>query len=135
MKRKMRPFYVYVTICVILELLSLIGLFFNIWEITCTLGIGIVFAIVYYFLLQQGMNFIKPNDESSVGLFYLFTLLRFLCILVGILIPALILYLTRGDTSKWRYLYLIISTVPFLGVTLFMALEKNRNKGVEDAKN
>lgn len=131
-KPKMNSFYIYLIACLACEVLSFVSLFFHLWEIPAILAISIVFAIIYYLLLIKGVKFIRPDNQSGVGLFYLFVLLRYLCAILGLLLPALLLYFTRGDTSKWRYLYLIIATLPFLGVTISMVFEKNHNLGGEN---
>ncbi len=129
MDYKKKSLLIYVSICGVLLLCSLIGLFFGIWEITCAYSFGFVFALIYYFLLTKGMSFITPESEGKgIFLFYLMTFLRFLCIILSLVLPALIFYFTSDGASKFRYLYLILTTLPFLGVTALMMIDKSKGE-------
>ncbi len=131
---KEKTFFIYLIVCLMMILLSLIGLFFHNYEILLSVSVGTVFGIVYFFLLFKGMNFIRKDMENkNIILFYVFTFLRMLVAFLGIFLPALILYLTRKDDSPYRYLNVIAATLPFLIIPILMMRQKKETTG--DLKN
>lgn len=93
-----------------LLLLSLLGLIWGDWEIIMCLGIGVVFG---------GLNFIlfifTADQSKSSSSIYIYAILRYLSMFIGIIVPAVILYFTQTDSdTKLRYLNLLGATIPFV---------------------
>ena len=121
---KAKAYLFQLIISVAIVLISLIGLFFGIWELVMSTGIASVFAFIYLFFMIWGANGISVNTSKSAK-FLISTLIRFIIAAIGILIPALIIRLTEGaEPNKLRYLNVIAATIPFLLVNLSLNLVK-----------
>ena len=119
---KVKAYLIQLIISVVLILLSLIGLFFGVWELVMSVGISSVFAFGYLFVMFVGMKNVTTDTSKSLG-FLVSTVVRFLIAAIGILLPALIIKLTdNGD--KLRFLNVIAATIPFLTVNLTLNLVK-----------
>lgn len=118
---------------VILILLSLIGLFFSVWEILVSVSIASVFSFIYLFTLVKGMDYVGPSSSpKKAGLFMLFTVIRMVLVFISLLIPALIIKFSASEVDKLRYLYLIGATLPFLVVNLTLSFVKEEMKKESD---
>jgi len=117
MDLKKRNYLIFGFINLVFLLLCLLGLIWGLWEIVACYGIGLVFAALsYYTLIETAYD----KDDSSVKI-YSRAFLRYVFMILGIGLPALVLFLTDqpGDT-KYRYLFILISTVPFM-LNVFLA--------------
>ncbi len=127
MKYELKVVLIHIAICVIISLLSLIGLFFNNWELSTCVSISSIFGILYFLLLLKSGNMVNPKfDGAKTGTFLLFTFLRFGLALIGLLIPALIIHFSNPDGDKIRYLNILGSTLPFISVNIILVCCKRR---------
>ena len=110
-------------ICLIITLLSLIGLFFGEWPIIiCTLICGLI-STINAFLLAKSGNMTTPNGTSLF--FLLFTFLRFLLMIIGLVASALIIYFTMGEQiNTYRYLIVAIAAIPYIVTPFTLAFIK-----------
>lgn len=117
MDLKKRNYLIFGCINLVLLLLCLLGLIWGLWEIVTCYGIGLVFAgLSYYTLIETAYD----KDDSSTKI-YSRAILRYVFMILGIGVPALILYFTnQTDDTKYRYLFILISTVPFM-LNVFLA--------------
>ena len=126
MKYELKILLIHLISCLVLILLSLVGLFFRDWEIFLCITIASIFSLIYSFLLIKGSSFIKPNnDDTKAGLFMLFTFLRFLVVILGLLIPAIIIYFVDGVDNKLKFLNLIGATIPFALINVILIIKKD----------
>ncbi len=118
-------FIVQLISCICLVLLSLIGILFKNYDLVLCIGIGSICSLLYLLLLVKGGHMIHPNEEKNrPGLFYLFVLLRYLVIILGIALPCLIIHLTNKEFETYRYLNVIGTIIPYLSCTIILAIEK-----------
>lgn len=121
---QVKAYLIQLIFSVVLILLSLIGLFFGVWESLVSVSIASVFAFGYLFAMLFGAKRIGVNTKNSAG-FLVSTMIRYLLAAVGMFIPALIIKLTEVEPNKFRYLNVISATIPFLVVNLTLNLIKN----------
>lgn len=121
---QVKAYLIQLIFSVVLILLSLIGLFFGVWESLVSVSIASVFAFGYLFAMLFGAKRIGVNTKNSAG-FLASTMIRYLLAAVGMFIPALIIKLTEVEPNKFRYLNVISATIPFLVVNLTLNLIKN----------
>lgn len=127
MKYEIKVILIHLVISLVLSLLSLFGLFFNNWELFVSFIIATFFSVIYFILLLASGSFIEPEiSDGKTGIFLLFTLLRFIVALIGILLPTLIIYLTNNDGNKLRFLNVLGATVPFLLVNIVLIVVKKK---------
>lgn len=118
-----KAYVIHLIISAILILLSLIGLFFGIWELVVSVSIGATFSFVSIFSLFNGASAMNATNTKTEKVI-ISSILRFLAMVLGIVIPAIIIKLT-DDGNKLRYLNVIGSTIPFLMINLSLNLIKN----------
>ena len=114
----------YLIISLVLVLLSCIGLFFNEWVLVVNMAICLVFG---YFNLLLFLKSEKDMDkESGVKTsFALYTFLRYVFMVAGLLISALLVYLTMGDEpNKYRFLMVVISALAYLSTSVCFLIAK-----------
>lgn len=114
----------YLIISLVLVLLSCIGLFFNEWVLVVNMAICLVFG---YFNLLLFLKSEKDMDkESGVKTsFALYTFLRYVFMVAGLLISALLVYLTMGDEpNKYRFFMVVISALAYLSTSVCFLIAK-----------
>jgi len=110
MKAQTKEILIFAGINISVLLLCLIGLIWSDWELIMSYGIGMVFGGISYFLFYLTT---KPENDSTK--IYIFAILRYLLMFLGIGLPALIISLTGTDaSSKLRFLNILAAGVPFL---------------------
>ena len=114
----------YLIISLVLVLLSCIGLFFNEWVLVVNMAICLVFG---YFNLLLFLKSEKDMDkESGVKTsFALYTFLRYVFMVAGLLISALLVYITMGDEpNKYRFFMVVISALAYLSTSVCFLIAK-----------
>lgn len=94
-----------------LTLLSLIALFFGIYEISAVLAISAFFNF-FTLLIMLKTEIRDYNKQIKISKFIVFSLLRFALMACGIFFGVLVLYFTNKNESTYRYLYAVISILP-----------------------
>ena len=114
----------YLIISLVLVLLSCIGLFFNEWVLVVNMAICLVFG---YFNLLLFLKSEKDMDkESGVKTsFALYTFLRYVFMVTGLLISAVLVYFTMGDEpNKYRFFMVVISALAYLSTSVCFLIAK-----------
>ena len=114
----------YLIISLVLVLLSCIGLFFNEWVLVVNMAICLVFG---YFNLLLFLKSEKDMDKESgvKSSFSLYTFLRYVFMVAGLLISALLVYLTMGDEpNKYRFFMVVISALAYLSTSVCFLIAK-----------
>lgn len=114
----------YLIISLVLVLLSCIGLFFNEWVLVVNMAICLVFG---YFNLLLFLKSEKDMDkESGVKTsFALYTFLRYVFMVAGLLISAVLVYFTMGDEpNKYRFFMVVISALAYLSTSVCFLIAK-----------
>ena len=122
-RRKKLSLY-YLIISLVLILLSCFGLFFNEWVLIVNMAICSLFG---YFNLLLFLKSEKDMDkESGVKTsFALYTFLRYVFMIAGLLISALLVYLTMGDEpNKYRFFMVVISALAYLSTSVCFLIAK-----------
>ena len=112
-KKDQNIIFVNTIICFALVLLSLIGLCFGEYAvILCTAICGMVSVISTFLFLKSG----NSTPEQGLGTkFAVFTLLRYILMIVGLVLSALCVLFTMGEeVNKYRYLMVAIGAVQYL---------------------
>jgi type III secretory pathway component EscU len=119
-----RVILTYTIMIVALILFSCLGLIWKDWEILACVVCGSAFGLADAVLLVKGSETLNPQEEKKT-LFYISGVLRYLVIILGVGVPALIVYLTMPNPAdKMRYLNILGATVPFLALTITVTLIK-----------
>lgn len=100
-------------ICFVFVCLSFIGLIFNEYAlIICMLICGLISVVNTFLLLKSGNS--KPEEGLGIK-FTIFTLLRYILMIIGLVISAVVVYLTMGsEVNKYRYLMVALGALPYL---------------------
>lgn len=107
-------------ICLFLVALSFIGLFFNEYPLILCVLICSSVNILNTFLLIKSTD---ANPDSIGGRFIVFSILRFVLLLIGLVLSALIIYLTMGENfNSIRYIMVAIGAIPYLISPITLAL-------------
>ena len=114
----------YVLICTILFLLSFLSILFNEWVLPlCTLTCSIFGTFVVLLLLKTHQSIVP---EGGKGIFVVYMLLRYLCMIIGIVISCLIIKFTMGENYvKTRYLMVVIAAIPYMVTFVPWLINKN----------
>lgn len=121
MKSDTKLILIHIITCFIMILLSFFCLIFSNWEIVVCVSIGSLTAIAYFLSLLKGASSINPqSSEKGWGVFLLFTILRFVLVIIGVGVSYLIIYFT-GD-NKMRYLNVLTSLLPLLSVNIILMI-------------
>ncbi len=100
----------YVLIGLVVILFSLIGLFFNIYEITLVFSLTFFFS---FFTLLLNLYLSKKEEKDGVAYYLVFGLLRFLCLASGLIISGVIIHFTSSnEDDNYRFLYLLLGLFP-----------------------
>ena len=112
----------YIIIACIFILLSLISLFFNEWILIINIFICSIFGYLTLVLLIKGGE--KASDENSRGSMAVYTIIRYVLMIIGLLISALLIKLTMIDDNSKRYILVAISAIPYFVPTISLLLTK-----------
>jgi len=117
--------------CILICLLSLVGLVWGNYYLVTSALIGSVCGFVNICLLIKSGSSMDPNmKSSSMVLFVISYIVRTLMMIAGVGLSALVIYLTFSG-EKMDYLNILMSGVPFILMTLilsFVKIEKGENK-------
>lgn len=100
-------------ICLILVCLSFLGLLLNEFAlIICMLICGFISVLNTFLFLKSGDS--KPEEGLGIK-FTIFTLLRYVLMVVGLVLSAVVVYLTMGsEVNKYRYFMVALGALPYL---------------------
>lgn len=100
-------------ICLILVCLSFLGLLLNEFAlIICMLICGFISVLNTFLFLKSGDS--KPEEGLGIK-FTIFTLLRYILMVVGLVLSAVVVYLTMGsEVNKYRYFMVALGALPYL---------------------
>ena len=117
----LRAILSYSTINVFLILLGLIGLPFQVWEISAVLSICFPFGIFVLLIMFSNISSKINENQISAGKAILFSVLRFVCMSLGLILSFILIYFTQSDLeNKFRYLYVLLAGIPlFLTIMTF----------------
>ena len=122
-RRKKLSLY-YLIISLVLILLSCFGLFFNEWVLIVNMAICSLFG---YFNLLLFLKSEKDMDKESgvKSSFALYTFLRYSFMVVGLLLSAVLVYLTMGsEVNNNRYFMVVISALAYLSTSVCFLIAK-----------
>ena len=122
-RRKKLSLY-YLIISLVLILLSCFGLFFNEWVLIVNMAICSLFG---YFNLLLFLKSEKDMDKESgvKSSFALYTFLRYSLMVVGLLLSAVLVYLTMGsEVNNNRYFMVVISALAYLSTSICFLISK-----------
>lgn len=103
----------YVVSNLFLILLSLIGLFFNIWELTALLSISAFFNFFVLIIMLKTELKNKETSQIKIFPFLLLSVGRFILMSLGIVLGIVLLFFTKEESdTKFRFLYSLITLVP-----------------------
>ncbi|MDD7736426.1 MAG: hypothetical protein SOW55_06040 [Bacilli bacterium] len=122
-RRKKLSLY-YLIISLVLILLSCFGLFFNEWVLIVNMAICSLFG---YFNLLLFLKSEKDMDKESgvKSSFALYTFLRYSFMVVGLLLSAVLVYLTMGsEVNNNRYFMVVISALAYLSTSICFLISK-----------
>lgn len=107
----------YIGISLFLIALSCISLFFNEWVLIPCVAICSLFGLFNTLLLILSEQDVSSNGPK--GTLALFPILRYISMTLGIVISALLIYLTMGKTiQSIRYIMVAIAALPYFGTTI-----------------
>ena len=104
-----------------ITLLSLLFLIGGIYEVSAVLAISTVTTFVVLVIMLYGN--LKKTDEGTfkAGSFIGLSILRFLFMILGIVLSAIMLYLTGVEGDKTRLFYSVLSLIPIVVcITLYV---------------
>ena len=121
--RKSKIILTYWTIAFVLILLSLIALAFNEWVLPIGMIICSLCGFVNMLLLLLSEKAVKIDGVKAT--FAAYIVLRYIMMGIGMLASALLIYFTMGDVvNKYRYLMVIITSIPYFVPTMSLVLVK-----------
>ena len=122
-RRKKLSLY-YLIISLVLILLSCFGLFFNEWVLIVNMAICSLFGYFNLLLFFKSEN--DMDKESGVkSSFALYTFLRYSFMVVGLLLSAVLVYLTMGsEVNNNRYFMVVISALAYLSTSVCFLIAK-----------
>lgn len=110
-------------VCLVLIFLSCISLLFGEYILIVCMLISSCVSVINSFLLVKSGDSISPEGTSLT--FVIFTFLRFLLMIVGIILSTLLIYTTMSsEVNKYRYLMVLIGTIPYFTSTFVLAFVK-----------
>lgn len=104
-----------------ITLLSLLFLIGGIYEVSAVLAISTVTTFVVLVIMFYGN--LKKTDEGAfkAGSFIGLSILRFLFMVLGIVLSAIMLYFTGVEGDKTRLFYSVLSLIPIvICITLYV---------------
>lgn len=114
----------YILSCLVLIALSCFSFLFNEWITPLCVLVCSICGSLNSYLLIKGSSYISANSKQ--GMFILFTFIRYLMMLIGLISSALIVYFTMGKTvNDLRYLIVAVAALPYLCTSLSLAVFKD----------
>lgn len=124
LKNNMRPIKIQLLICLVFTMLSFVGLVFDEWVIIVNMAVCSILSLgnVIFFVVSKSMI----NENGPQLSFAVFTLLRYLLMIIGLIISAVLIYVTMPqEVVNLRYLYILGTSLPFV-VTVFSLMMENK---------
>lgn len=124
LKSEKKMIILYAVICIILIGLSFLSFLFNEWIMPLCTFICSIFGMIVLLLLIKSRNNITP--ESGKGSFVIYMVLRFACMLMGLVLSFLLVKFTMGEYNKLRYVMALVSALPFfVTVVPFLVIKQD----------
>ena len=124
LKNNMRPIKIQLLICLVFTMLSFVGLVFDEWVIIVNMAVCSILSLgnVILFVISKSMI----NENGPQLSFAVFTLLRYLLMIIGLIVSAVLIYVTMPqEVVNLRYLYILGTSLPFV-VTVFSLMMENK---------
>ena len=114
LKNNMRP----------IKIQSLICLVFDEWVIIVNMAVCSILSLGNVILFVVSKSMINENGPQLS--FAVFTLLRYLLMIIGLIVSAVLIYVTMpAEVVNLRYLYILGTSLPFV-VTVFSLMMENK---------
>ena len=124
LKNNMRPIKIQSAICLVFTMLSFIGLVFGEWVIIVNMAVCSILSLGNVILFVVSKSMINENGPQLS--FAVFTLLRYLLMIIGLIVSAVLIYVTMpAEVVNLRYLYILGTSLPFV-VTVFSLMMENK---------
>ena len=124
LKNNMRPIKIQSLICLVFTMLSFVGLVFDEWVIIVNMAVCSILSLGNVILFVVSKSMINENGPQLS--FAVFTLLRYLLMIIGLIISAVLIYVTMpAEVVNLRYLYILGTSLPFV-VTVFSLMMENK---------
>lgn len=124
LKNNMRPIKIQLLICLVFTMLSFVGLVFDEWVIIVNMAVCSILSLGNVILFVVSKSMINENGPQLS--FAVFTLLRYLLMIIGLIISAVLIYVTMpAEVVNLRYLYILGTSLPFV-VTVFSLMMENK---------
>lgn len=107
----------YIVISLFLIALSCISLFFNEWVLIPCVAVCSLFGLFNTLFLISSEQDVGATGPK--GTFALFSVFRYISMILGMVISGLLIYLTMGEEiESIRYIMVAIAALPYFGTTL-----------------
>ena len=124
LKNNMRPIKIQLLICLVFTMLSFVGLVFDEWVIIVNMAVCSILSLGNVILFVVSKSMINENGPQLS--FAVFTLLRYLLMIIGLIVSAVLIYVTMpAEVVNLRYLYILGTSLPFV-VTVFSLMMENK---------
>lgn len=124
LKNNMRPIKIQSLICLVFTMLSFVGLVFDEWVIIVNMAVCSILSLGNVILFVVSKSMINENGPQLS--FAVFTLLRYLLMIIGLIVSAVLIYVTMpAEVVNLRYLYILGTSLPFV-VTVFSLMMENK---------
>ena len=124
LKNNMRPIKIQLLICLVLTMLSFVGWVFDEWVIIVNMAVCSILSLGNVILFVVSKSMINENGPQLS--FAVFTLLRYLLMIIGLIVSAVLIYVTMpAEVVNLRYLYILGTSLPFV-VTVFSLMMENK---------
>ena len=124
LKNNMRPIKIQSLICLVFTMLSFVGLVFDEWVIIVNMAVCSFLSLGNVILFVVSKSMINENGPQLS--FAVFTLLRYLLMIIGLIVSAVLIYVTMpAEVVNLRYLYILGTSLPFV-VTVFSLMMENK---------
>ncbi len=107
----------YIIISLFLIALSCVSIFFNEWILIPCVAVCSLFGLInILFLIASEEN---VGATESNGKFALFSIFRYISMILGMVISGLLIYLTMSEKIELtRYIMIAIAALPYFGTTI-----------------
>ena len=123
LKNNIKPIIIQSFMVLVFFILSFISLFFNEWVIILNMAICSLLSLGNVVLFIISKKIINENRHQLS--FALFTLLRYLLMIVGLAFSAVMIMITMpSEVDNLRYLFILITSLPFVATVFSLMVDK-----------